>query len=36
MIPTGRPSNYARLPAPIRMDPMVVGIVVEWLARRLR
>jgi hypothetical protein len=32
----GSPSNYAKLPAPISMDPMVVGIVVEWLVRRLR
>jgi dienelactone hydrolase len=32
----GYPPNYAKLPAPVRMQPAVVGTVVDWLAARLK
>ncbi len=32
----GYPGNYTRLPKPVRMEPAVVGIVVDWLVQRLR
>ena len=34
--PDGYPAGYTRLPPPVRVEPEVVGMVVEWLARRLR
>jgi dipeptidyl aminopeptidase/acylaminoacyl peptidase len=33
--PDGSPSKYAKLPAPIRMDPKVVGMIADWLVQRL-
>ena len=32
----GFPGNYAKLPPPIVVAPYVVGMVVEWLALRMR
>jgi len=32
----GFPGGCASLPAPLRIDPPVVGMVVDWLAARLR
>ena len=34
--PDGYPAGYAKLPRPVRIDPDVVGMVVDWLAVRLR
>ena len=34
--PDGYPPNYAKLPAPLRMQPEVVGTIVEWLVARLK
>ena len=34
--PDGFPGNYAKLPPPVRVDPYVVGFVVDWLAYRFR
>jgi uncharacterized protein len=34
--PDGFPGNYAKLPAPLRVESNVVGIVADWLARRLK
>lgn len=34
--PDGYPPNYSKLPAPIRIDPPVVGMIVDWLVVRLR
>ena len=34
--PDGYPPNYAKLPAPLRMQPAVVGTVVDWLVARLK
>ena len=34
--PDGFPGGYARLPAPLRVDPSVVGMVADWLAQKLR
>lgn len=31
----GFPGGYAKLKAPVTMDPQVVGTVVDWLAKRL-
>jgi len=32
----GFPGNYAKLPPPVRVDPPVVGLVADWLVRRLK
>ncbi len=32
----GFPGNYRRLPAPVVVQPAALGIVVDWLATRLR
>jgi uncharacterized protein len=34
--PDGFPGNYAKLPAPIRVDQSVVGLVTDWVVRRLK
>ncbi len=34
--PDGFPGGYAKLPAPVRVDSHVLGIVADWLARRLK
>jgi len=34
--PDGYPPNYAKLPAPLRMQPEVVGTIVDWLVARLK
>lgn len=34
--PDGFPGGYATLPAPLRVHPSVVGMVVDWLTVRLR
>ncbi|MCC7133893.1 MAG: alpha/beta hydrolase [Gemmatimonadales bacterium] len=34
--PDGFPGGYASLPTPLRVDPSVVGMVVDWLVTRLR
>jgi uncharacterized protein len=34
--PDGFPGNYAKLPPPVRVDPPVVGLVTDWLVRRLK
>ncbi len=34
--PDGFPLGYAKLPPPVRVDPAFVGLVVDWLASRLR
>lgn len=34
--PDGFPGGYATLPAPLRVHPSVVGMVVDWLTARLR
>ena len=34
--PDGYPPNYAKLPAPLRIQPEVVGSIVDWLVARLR
>lgn len=31
----GFPGNYARLPKPVHMERAVVGVVVDWVAKRL-
>ena len=33
--PDGYPGGYAKLPAPRRIDPPVVGMIVDWLDQRL-
>ena len=32
----GFPGNYAKLPPPVMVQPEAIGIVVDWLATRLR
>jgi hypothetical protein len=32
----GSPSNYSKLPPPVRMEDTVVGMVADWLVKRLR
>jgi hypothetical protein len=32
----GFPGNYVKLPPPVRMRADVVGVIVDWLAVRLR
>jgi uncharacterized protein len=32
----GFPGNYAKLPPPVRVDQHVVGLVTDWLVRRLK
>lgn len=32
----GFPGNYTKLPAPVMVEPEVIGTVVDWLARRLQ
>ena len=32
----GFPANYAKLKPPVMVDPVVVGMVVDWLAARLK
>jgi len=34
--PDGFPGGYAKLPQPLRVEPSVVGLVVDWLSQRLR
>jgi alpha-beta hydrolase superfamily lysophospholipase len=34
--PDGFPGNYAKLPAPVRVDQHVVGMVADWLVQRLK
>ncbi len=34
--PDGFPGNYAKLPKPVRVQPEALGIVVDWLAERLK
>ncbi len=34
--PDGFPGGYSTLPAPIRVHPPVIGMVVDWLIERLR
>jgi alpha/beta superfamily hydrolase len=34
--PDGFPGGYAKLPRPLVVEPSVVGMVVDWLADRLR
>lgn len=34
--PDGFPGNYAKLPAPIRIDPRVLGLVADWLSLRFK
>jgi hypothetical protein len=34
--PDGFPGGYAKLPQPLKVDPSVVGMVVDWVAERLR
>ena len=34
--PDGFPGNYAKLPPPVRVDQHVVGLVTDWLVRRLK
>lgn len=34
--PDGFPGGYTKLPAPVRVDSHVVGIVADWLAQRLK
>jgi CubicO group peptidase (beta-lactamase class C family)/dienelactone hydrolase len=34
--PNGFPGEYTKLPAPVRVDSHVVGIVADWLAQRLK
>ena len=34
--PDGFPLGYAKLPQPLKVHSSVVGIVVDWLAERLR
>lgn len=34
--PDGYPPNYAKLPAPVRIQPEVVGTIVDWLVARLK
>jgi len=34
--PDGFPGNYAKLPPPIQVDPFVVGLVADWVVRRLK
>lgn len=32
----GFPGNYAKLPAPMRIDPRVLGLVADWVALRFK
>lgn len=32
----GYPGGYTRLPPPVRIEPYIVGEIVDWLVRRLR
>lgn len=34
--PDGFPGGYATLPAPLRVEPSVVGLVTDWLVAKLR
>src|SRR6185436_2745476 len=34
--PDGFPGGYAKLPQPLRVEPSVVGLVVDWLSQKLR
>ena len=34
--PDGFPGGYTKLPPPVRVDSHVVGLVVDWLAQRLK
>lgn len=34
--PDGFPGNYAKLPAPMRIDPRVLGMVADWVSLRLK
>jgi uncharacterized protein len=34
--PDGFPGGYAKLPQPLKVEPSVVGMVVDWLTERLR
>ena len=34
--PDGYPGGYAKLPRPLKVEPSVVGMVVDWVAERLR
>ena len=34
--PVGFPGDYAKLPAPVLLDPHVVGIIADWLSQRLK
>lgn len=34
--PDGYPANYVKLPAPVQVQPAVVGTIVDWLVARLR
>jgi len=34
--PDGFPGGYAKLPPPVRVDQSVVGLVTDWLVRRLK
>ena len=34
--PDGFPGNYTKLPPPVRVDPSVVGLVTDWLVKRLK
>lgn len=32
----GSPSNYTKLPPPLKLDPIVVTLVTDWLVKRFR
>ena len=32
----GFPGDYAKLPAPVSLDPHVVGMIADWLSQRLK
>jgi hypothetical protein len=32
----GFPGNYAKLPAPVTVQPDVLEMIADWLSRRLR
>ncbi|MEO5589136.1 MAG: hypothetical protein ABIS03_06095, partial [Gemmatimonadaceae bacterium] len=34
--PDGFPPGYAKLPDPVRVDSQAVGVIVDWLAQRLK
>jgi pimeloyl-ACP methyl ester carboxylesterase len=34
--PDGFPGGYAKLPAPLRVDPHVLGLVADWLSVRFK